>query len=130
MDSDPADKVQATFGSRVLSGCQNLVASFTEETNTGNIEAKLGTRRQNWSLGNIHLPIGRRVRGGPVERVGELNGLDQWMNGTSISGFLPFFFLLREAQEAFQGPYMESCRRGVGATVTSVSVSVDIRMHH
>lgn len=32
MGSDPADKVQATFGSRVLSGCQNLVASFTEET--------------------------------------------------------------------------------------------------
>lgn len=32
MDSDPADRVQATFGSRVLGGCQCLVASFTKET--------------------------------------------------------------------------------------------------
>lgn len=31
-----------------------------------------------------------------MERVGELNGLDQWMNGTSISGFLLFFLFFCE----------------------------------
>ena len=31
-----------------------------------------------------------------MERVGELNGLDQWMNGTSISGFVLFFLFFCE----------------------------------